>query len=46
MELNLKPAAEEEIRKQLEVQKKRYPKMNEEDIVKFVFQGEQGNWLI
>ena len=42
MELNLKPAAEEEIRKQLEVQKKRYPKMNEEDIVKFVFQGMLG----
>ena len=41
-ELNLKLAAAEEIKKQLAVQKKRYPQMNEEDIVKFVFQGMLG----
>ena len=40
--LKLKQAATEEIKKQLEVQKKRYPRMNEEDIVKFVFQGMLG----
>jgi len=42
MELNLKLAAAEEIKKQLAVQKKRYLQMNEEDIVKFVFQGMLG----
>lgn len=41
-ELKLKIECAEEIKKQLAVQKKRYPEMNEEDIVKFVFQGMLG----
>ena len=41
-ELALKIKCAEEIRKQLNIQKKRYPQMNEEDIVKFVFQGMLG----
>ena len=42
-ELKLKIECAEEIKKQLQVQKKRYPEMNEEDVVKFVFQGMLGN---
>ena len=38
----LKTACEEEMKKQLQVQKQRYPLMNEEDIVKFAFQGMLG----
>lgn len=41
-ELKLKIECAEEIKKQLEVQKKRYPLMNEEDVVKFAFQGMLG----
>ena len=41
-ELALKTACEEEIKKQLQVQRKRYPLMTEEDVVKFVFQGMLG----
>jgi len=41
-ELSLKLIMAEEIKKQLRAQKKRYPQMNEEDIVKFVFQGMLG----
>lgn len=41
-ELALKLTAAEEIRKQLTAQKKRYPLMNEDDVVKFVFQGMLG----
>ena len=35
-------ACAEEIKLQLQIQKKRYPRMAEEDIVKFVFQGMLG----
>ena len=38
----LKIKCVEEIKKQLTVQKKRYPLMTEEDVVKFVFQGMLG----
>ncbi len=41
-ELSLKVKAAEEIMKQLGIQKKCYPLMNEEDVVKFVFQGMLG----
>ena len=41
-ELALKIACAEEMKKQLQMQKKRYPLMNEEDIVKFAFQGMLG----
>ena len=41
-ELALKIACAEEMKKQLQVQRKRYPLMNEEDIVKFAFQGMLG----
>lgn len=41
-ELALKITCAEEMKKQLQVQKKRYPQMTEEDIVKFVFQGMLG----
>ena len=42
VELAQKITCAEEMKKQLQVQKKRYPLMNEEDIVKFVFQGMLG----
>ncbi len=42
-ELSIKVACAEEIIKQLKVQKKRYPQMTEEDVVKFAFQGMLGN---
>ena len=38
----LKIACAEEMKKQLQVQRKRYPLMNEEDVVKFAFQGMLG----
>ena len=41
-ELALKIACAEEMKKQLQVQRKRYPLMNEEDVVKFAFQGMLG----
>ena len=41
-ELSLKLFAAEEMRKLLRTQKRRHPLMNEEDIVKFVFQGMLG----
>lgn len=41
-ELSIKIACAEEIRKQLKTQKKRYPEMTEEDVVKFAFQGMLG----
>ncbi len=41
-ELPLKIACAEEIKQQLLVQRQRYPLMNEEDVVKFVFQGMLG----
>ena len=41
-ELSLKIACAEEIRKQLDLQRKRRPQMTEEDVVKFVFQGMLG----
>ena len=41
-ELALKIACAEEMRKQLQVQRKRYPLINEEDVVKFAFQGMLG----
>ena len=41
-ELALKIACAEEMKRCLEEQKKRYPLMNEEDVVKFVFQGMLG----
>ena len=41
-ELALKIACANEIRKQLLVQRKRYPRMTEADVVKFVFQGMLG----
>ena len=41
-ELALKIACMEEMKKQLQVQRKRYPLMNEEDVVKFAFQGMLG----
>lgn len=41
-ELALKITCAEEIKKQLQVQRKRYPLMTEEDVVKFVFQGMLG----
>jgi len=41
-ELALKIACAEEMKKQLQVQRKRYPLMNEDDIVKFAFQGMLG----
>ena len=41
-ELVLKIACAEEMKKQLQVQRKRYPLMNEEDVVKFAFQGMLG----
>ncbi len=41
-ELALKIACAEEIKRQLQVQRKRYPLMNEEDVVKFAFQGMLG----
>ena len=41
-ELALKIACAEEIKRCLAEQKKRYPLMNEEDVVKFVFQGMLG----
>ena len=41
-ELSIKTTCTEEIMNQLEIQRKRYPLMNEEDIVKFVFQGMLG----
>ena len=41
-ELALRLTAAEEIRKQLAAQRKRYPLMNVEDVVKFVFQGMLG----
>ena len=42
VELVQKITCAEEMKKQLQVQKKRYPLMTEEDIVKFVFQGMLG----
>lgn len=42
VELAQKITCAEEMKKQLQVQKKRYPLMTEEDIVKFVFQGMLG----
>ena len=42
VELAQKITCAEEIKKQLQIQKKRYPLMTEEDIVKFVFQGMLG----
>lgn len=41
-ELALKIACAEEMKKQLQAQRKRYPLMNEEDVVKFAFQGMLG----
>ena len=41
-ELGLKIACAEEMKRCLEEQKKRYPLMNEEDVVKFAFQGMLG----
>lgn len=41
-ELALKIACAEEMKKQLQVQRNRYPLMNEEDVVKFAFQGMLG----
>lgn len=41
-ELALKIACAEEMKKQLQVQRKRYPLMTEEDVVKFTFQGMLG----
>lgn len=41
-ELALKIACAEEMKKQLQAQRKRYPLMNEDDVVKFVFQGMLG----
>ena len=41
-ELERKSICAGEIRKQLDVQKKRYPLMTEQDVVKFVFQGMLG----
>lgn len=41
-ELPLKIACAEEMKNQLQVQRKRYPQMNEEDVVKFAFQGMLG----
>ncbi len=41
-ELALKIACAEEMKKQLLAQRKRYPLMNEEDVVKFAFQGMLG----
>ena len=41
-EMSLMIIAAEEMKKQLTAQKKRYPLMNEEDVVKFVFQGMLG----
>ncbi len=37
-----KTSCGEEIKKQLQIQRKRYPLMTEEDVVKFVFQGMLG----
>ena len=42
MELAQKIACAEEMKRRLVEQKKRYPRMNEEDIVKFAFQGMLG----
>ncbi len=41
-EMTLKIYCAEEIKKQLQIQKKRYPLMTEEDVVKFAFQGMLG----
>ncbi len=42
MKTTLENTCAEEIRKQLQIQKERYPLMTEEDVVKFVYQGMLG----